>query len=450
MLKLFRAALRLSPALLIAACDDGGTPALDAAPTLVELEATVFASSCSFGACHGGANPKNGLDLSSVDAAWASLVDAPSKAGDAVRVVPGDPDASLLVQVLDGPVGDIRQMPPGFELPAETRARIRAWVAGGAPRGNGSEVPPDTEGPEGPVADPNASKPSDLVPPSPDAGFQMGIDTRAEAGSEIWKCVVADLPTTDFSAVNRVESLQSPGVHHMDVMALGLLDLPIEPGTYDCDDLYGQHAEMMEEGIFLFATQNERESLQLPDRTVALIPAGLRVMVEIHYVNPLPWAVDVWSRINAWTIPLEEMEEQIWGSAVRTVDIDIPARTERHYEWVRCEMNRDVELVILSTHTHQLAELADVFLWDGEKRGELVYENDDWHAPVLKQFDPPIRIPKGTGFEFRCHYRNPNDENVRWGFGAEDEMCQIGFVHTPFDTMAECVPTEIGRGPALP
>jgi hypothetical protein len=434
--------------LALGACGD--ETAVPSAVTLGTLQAQVFATSCAFSACHSGANPKGDLDLSSFEASAASLLNRKARDGETDLVAPGRPEASLLYQVLVG-TADLPRMPLGFELPEASVTRVRDWIAQGAPLGAEGDTlspidPPDDE----PVVDPNAPRPEDLAPPDPAEGFQMGIDTRAEAGSEIWKCLVADLPTTDLSPVNRVEAIQSPGVHHMDVMALGLLDLPIEPGLYDCDALYAQHAEMMEDGIFLFATQNQRESLTLPQGTVALIPAGLRVMVEIHYVNPLPRAAEVWSRINAYTIPIDAMEKQIWGSAVRTTDIDIPAQTDTHYEWVRCEMNTDIELILLSSHTHALARYVDVYRWDGEKRGELLYDNDDWHAPVLKQFPTPISIKAGEGFEFRCHYRNPTDTNVKWGFRAEDEMCQIGFVHTPFDMTAECIPTEIGRGPTLP
>jgi len=438
-------------ALAISGCDDAVDAPTVEPVSLATLQAQVFATSCAFSACHGGPNPKADLDLSNFEASAASLIGTVGRDGVTPLVAPGKPDDSLLMQVLEGAAANVPQMPLGFELPETAREKVRTWILAGGQKGAADDVgAPTVTDPVDPVTDPDAPSPEDLAPPEPSVGFQMGIDTSAEPGKEIWKCLVADLPTTDISAVQKVESVQSLGVHHMDVMALGLLDLPIEPGLYDCDDLYGNHAEMMEDGIFLFATQNQRESLTLPKGTVALIPAGLRVMVEIHYVNPLPTTQQVWSRINAYTIPLEEMEKQIWGSAVRTTDIDIPAKTDEHYEWVRCEMNTDIDLIILSSHTHQLARYVDVYLWDGEKRGEMIYDNDDWHAPALKQFETPIPIRKGQGFEFRCHYRNPTDANVKWGFGANDEMCQIGFVHTPFDMTAECVPTEIGRGPKLP
>jgi hypothetical protein len=59
-------------------------------------------------------------------------VPAEDQAG-AVRVVPGDPDGSYLVQKLaaaEGIAGD--PMPPPEGLDAERLALVRAWIAAGA------------------------------------------------------------------------------------------------------------------------------------------------------------------------------------------------------------------------------------------------------------------------------------------------------------------------------
>jgi len=285
-----------------------------------------------------------------------------------------------------------------------------------------------------------------LEAPDPSDGFQMGIDTVAPAYGEIWKCFVADLPNADLAAVNRVVSKQVPGVHHMDVMALGLLPIEIEDGMHDCEELYRDNAEMMEDGIFIYASQVPDEELQLPEGVAATIPPNLRVMVEIHYVNSFDRDVDVWSRINAYTIPASQMEETIWGSAVRDDQINVPAGAVGHDEWTRCEMNKDVDLLFLSSHTHELASHFEIYLWDGEQRGDLIYSNDDWHAPQLDKYTPQLHVPAGTGFEFHCIYDNPGEALVNWGFSAADEMCQIGIVHTPGSLTAACEIIESSDG----
>jgi hypothetical protein len=123
------------------AAADAGMPDAaqpDAASGFGAIYEDIFlARNCDSYLCH-GANA-GGLDLTSRAAAYADLVDAESTGLDCrdlglSRVVPGDPDASLLLLKLDAepPCGD--SMPPSTRdlLPDAEVDRIRAWVAAGA------------------------------------------------------------------------------------------------------------------------------------------------------------------------------------------------------------------------------------------------------------------------------------------------------------------------------
>ena len=92
--------------------------------------------------CHGPNGPDeleaSQLDLSTQAGAYAALVGT-AAAGvscmstGTLRVAPGDPDASLIVQKLDpqpGLCGD--PMPPGEAPPAELLTTIREWILAGA------------------------------------------------------------------------------------------------------------------------------------------------------------------------------------------------------------------------------------------------------------------------------------------------------------------------------
>jgi hypothetical protein len=110
----------------------GGPP-----PTLTALRAEVLQPRCGATGCHGGTNPARGLDL--VTAPHAALVDVATVVDPSRRyVVAGDPSASLLLQVLRGPVAsadgasDCRQMPPGFVLEDADVDAVEAWIAAGA------------------------------------------------------------------------------------------------------------------------------------------------------------------------------------------------------------------------------------------------------------------------------------------------------------------------------
>jgi hypothetical protein len=107
----------------------------DDMPTFTNIYTFDFRS-CRVETCHGGGLA--GLNMSSQDYAWNSLVNQPANPDRLCamlgkqRVVPSDPDNSLLYLKLDinAPCG--QQMPPGGQLARKARERIRTWIALGA------------------------------------------------------------------------------------------------------------------------------------------------------------------------------------------------------------------------------------------------------------------------------------------------------------------------------
>lgn len=279
--------------------------------------------------------------------------------------------------------------------------------------------------------------PDDPLPPPPDGeGFQIAMEVEVPAGTEIWMCQVSELPTSEFTPVNFVESVQTAGIHHMDVMALAFANVDLAPGMYDCNDIYADHPELMEDGLIIYAAQQAEQQIKLPEGTIADLPGGLKVMQEIHYVNATTSDVTAFSKINVHRYD-GDVEQQIWGSAVRDVELEVPPGESA--EWTRCVMSDDVDVLFLTSHTHQLGKKVEIRAFDGATVGELLYENDDWHSPELLSFgEQPLHVPAGSGFEFTCHFDNPTTETVRWGFAAADEMCQIAVVFTPGEASRTC------------
>ncbi|HEY5920339.1 MAG TPA: hypothetical protein VIV11_01655 [Kofleriaceae bacterium] len=276
-------------------------------------------------------------------------------------------------------------------------------------------------------------------PPAAGEGIQLSYSAVAEPGSELWKCNVTDLASTEWLAVNRVESVQNDSVHHMDLMAVALAAPDLQPGEYDCADVYAQYPRLMDDGILIYASQQAEQHIQLPPGTAAELLPRLRVMHEIHYVNSTEETVTAFSKINAYKYPPEQVERTIWGGAVRDLDISVPAGASGHVEWTRCTMNADVDVLFMSSHTHKLAERTVIRSFNGTATGDVMYTNTDWHAPPLQDFTAaPIHVPQGAGFEFECHYKNAGTTDVHWGFTADDEMCQIALVYTPGETTRKC------------
>jgi hypothetical protein len=291
--------------------------------------------------------------------------------------------------------------------------------------------------------------PDDPLPPPPEGvGIQFAYEVDVGPGEEVWKCNVSELPSKKFFPVNHAESVQNDSMHHMDLIATAFGAPELEPGEYDCKDIYDQYPGLMDSGVIVYASQQAEQQILLPPGTVADLLPRMRLMHEIHFVNPTDQAVKAFSKINAYEYK-DKVEQTIWGGAVRDLDINVPANTGTgtHIEYTRCKMNMDVDVLFMSTHTHALAEKTVIRAFDGASlvAGEMLYENTDWHAPKLHDFTAtPLHIPAGSGFEFECHYVNHSGSEVHWGFTAAEEMCQIALVYTPGEATRQCEVVESG------
>jgi hypothetical protein len=87
-------------------------------------------ASSTGGSCHAAKGAMAGLVLETKDAAYDALLGA---GGGRQRVIPGDPECSLLVQRLESNNPGF-SMPPGAKLSADERCAIEQWIANGAER----------------------------------------------------------------------------------------------------------------------------------------------------------------------------------------------------------------------------------------------------------------------------------------------------------------------------
>jgi hypothetical protein len=122
----------------LAACGSGdgfvgsGGASGPLAPNFDSIQANVFEPLCEF--CHAGANAPAGLRLDAANS-YALLVGVASiEQASVMRVAPGDPNNSYLIQKLEGTAAIGQRMPAGLPaLPQADIDVIRQWITDGAP-----------------------------------------------------------------------------------------------------------------------------------------------------------------------------------------------------------------------------------------------------------------------------------------------------------------------------
>ena len=141
-----RGATAAALALALTACGGGSGEGLDengrpivpggpatTGPTLASIQAKVFSVNCASSGCHGGSTVQQSLRLD-VGFSAANLINVPSPRDPRlIRVIPGNPGASFLIQKLDGTqtLGD--RMPQFGPFLSQTAIdEIRLWILNGA------------------------------------------------------------------------------------------------------------------------------------------------------------------------------------------------------------------------------------------------------------------------------------------------------------------------------
>jgi len=142
------------------------------AATLESIQANVFNPFCV--TCHAGASAPQGLRLD-VTNSFTNVVGVPSSQVSLLRVDPGNPGQSYLIQKLEGSASVGAQMPLGGPpVPQMTIDYVRQWIVDGA-----LPVPGPVAGDEPPIVisfTPDPDSTLDRLPQQILASFDQDID----------------------------------------------------------------------------------------------------------------------------------------------------------------------------------------------------------------------------------------------------------------------------------
>ncbi len=121
---------------------EGGSDNAPLVATFESIQSHVFTPICT--ACHAGASAPEGLRLDAANSYGLLVGVASAESPGTLRVKPGDPANSYIIQKLEGHAAVGAQMPLGEPpLPSATIAMIRQWITDGALQTAQASLSPD-------------------------------------------------------------------------------------------------------------------------------------------------------------------------------------------------------------------------------------------------------------------------------------------------------------------
>ena len=279
---------------------------------------------------------------------------------------------------------------------------------------------------------------------APSSGYRVVTDAfEVPPYAEVEICTVIRAEPHDDEVLgwfNRVETKSSEGSHHMNVMvsSMSFLDafagdgasaaaLGMEEGQYPCAEL-----QYMESMFPVFPSQLAHQEITMPEGVAAPLLVPALMVFSHHYVNPTERTLRVNAAINFHTVPSDTIEDVASLVFDDIGTLEIPPASQLTASRT-CVMERDVELALVSTHTHQWGDCATLNHFDGEQvDAEPFFVNQLWETPPILHFYPgEYSLSAGEGVHYACHYRNLSDQTITNDGTADGEMCVFAGVVYP-------------------
>ena len=300
-------------------------------------------------------------------------------------------------------------------LSDEEKQLIYTWVDNGCPEGDPADLPPPRTFHEGWFLD-----------QEPDVVVHMTdepVDVKAE-GVEPYRYYTVDPGFTEDKWVHIAECM--PGnravVHHIIVY----IKPPGQEGVRsDADD------RDIRGFTFLAGFAPGTRPLEAPRGWAKLIPAGSKLVFEVHY-TPIGIPTKDRSSIGLVLIDESEVTHRMSTTHALNARFEIPPHAENHRIEAKSTFRRDAVLLSLFPHMHMRGKSFRYELIRPDKTKEILLDvpqyDFNWQNSYI--FAEPMEIPEGSVLHCTAYYDNSENnlanpdptKAVRWGEQTWDEM----------------------------
>lgn len=332
-----------------------------------------------------------------------------------------------------------RVMPPWFAAPpargeksrwtndpslsAPDKADLLAWLAGGKPPGDPADAALPRKFPESW----QIGKP-DLIVQIP-----QPVAVKATGSMPYYEIVVpTGLAEDKWVRAIEIRPTAPHVVHHV----LVYVEAAVRSGDKTrSDDVHvDETVDNLRRGYFA-AYVSGNSTIQLPEDSAKLLPAGSRLRFQFHYA-PSGIATSDQTRLGM-VFARQRPQNVIQVKGVINPNISIPPGAENHPEIGLLKVSMDMRLMAFLPHMHLRGKAFryEAMLPDGKTQLLLDIPRYDTNWQLAYRLAEPIDLPRGTVIRATGWFDNSADNpanpdptrTVPWGLQAEDEML-VGFI----------------------
>jgi hypothetical protein len=168
----------------------------------------------------------------------------------------------------------------------------------------------------------------------------------------------------------------------------------------------------------------------LPDKHGLLVPAGLKIVMQMHYVN-----AGTKEEVIRDVARLEKMDKasveswvHVLAAADNTLSLPPQQKTQIAHD---CEIPAGANILVLGGHMHERGTRFEALIGKDEASLKSAYLVDPWLAefrdtpPVSLFFENPMKITETSILRTTCAWNNEQPDEITF----PDEMCAtFGYV----------------------
>lgn len=288
-----------------------------------------------------------------------------------------------------------------------------------------------------------------LLPAPPEGqGFQLQMLSELSPGIETERCQFFKVPPTGYN-IARQEVRFTAGSHHVLLFSTPYVDIPTQDMLgnpvnttlgqwFDCGP-NGPTAHWDVNGVVGGSQNHNGNALinQLPAGTALKVPGNTVLLMNTHYINATSGVMKTDARINIYTIPDAEVQQEAGILFFYNPFIRVPANGVGTARAV-CPIRKDINLVNAQSHMHKRGVKQDTYLLDPQAAVlDTLYSGTNWEDVPMVQNAPAKLLKAGQSIDYGCQYKNNEARTVTQGLSARDEMCMFIGLYYPRDRQTE-------------